>query len=208
MKDRFVIFAGGEPVSREALDMDFISSAVVIGADRGYELAEGLGVVPDIILGDFDSAAKRPDGDKVTAFPVDKDDTDLMLAVKKALDLGARAIQIYGAMGGRLDHLLGNLSCACLAVRNGCGCEIISDNDIYTLLSPGEHRIKAIDGFSLSLIAYSERVEGLTVSGTKYLAENVTLTSFSTLGISNVITDGFAQVSFKSGLLAAVRSRL
>lgn len=205
---RCIIFAGGEPLKAENTDFERIKGSYVICADKGLSLAESLGVKPDMIIGDFDSLGHVPDLDNVKTFPVEKDDTDLMLAVKQALEMGFREFDIYGATGGRLDHMTGNIQCLNLLVQNGAWGQMISDNEYITLFGSGSHRIPRKKGFSLSLFAYSPEVKGLVVKGTKYTAENVTLTNASTLGVSNEFLEGDAEVSFDEGTLLVICSRL
>lgn len=200
------IFCGGDPVSRKTFET-CPSAEYNIAADSGYILAEKLGVTPDLIIGDFDSAPKPASGNIIT-FPVEKDDTDLMLALRKGLELGYDRYLIFGATGGRLDHTLAAVqSLSFLTAHNASG-EIVSDTERITLLTPGEHSFPNMEGFSLSLFAYSEKVSGLCIEGAKYTCRDVELDSSFPLGASNQVTSAEAKVSFTSGLLLAVRARL
>ncbi|MBQ8965349.1 thiamine diphosphokinase [Ruminococcus sp.] len=203
-----VIFAGGEPVRSENIDFDIIAKSYVICADKGLALAQELGVKPDLILGDFDSLGHMPEGENVLTYPIEKDDTDLMLAVETAFDKGFTDFCIYGACGGRLDHMIGNISCLAMIAEKGGKGVIIGDDDIISLHCSGEHRFPSREGFSLSLFAYSPEVTGLTITGTKYTAENCTLTNSVTLGVSNEITADEAVVRFDEGRLLVIQSRL
>lgn len=208
MIERCVIFAGGDTVSSEAVDLDFVKDSYVICADKGLELAEKFGITSDLILGDFDSLGCRPEGSNVMSFPVEKDDTDLMLAVKTGLDKGFTDFIIYGACGGRADHFLGNISCLSLITDNNANGMIIGDDDIISMHDAGTYSFEYKEGFSMSLLAYSSTVSGLTVSGTKYTAQNCILSRSVTLGISNEITSDHAEVSFSNGRLLVIRSRI
>lgn len=208
MTDCCVIFAGGEPVSADTIDRECVENAYVICADKGLLLAQSLGIVPDLILGDFDSLEYTPQGNNVMSYPVEKDDTDLMLAINMGLKEGFSTFTIYGACGGRLDHMIGNIECLALLVKNGASGEIVGDNERIRLLTPGVHSVKRKVGFSMSLFAYSAEVTGLSISGTKYTTDKATLKKASTLGVSNVITDDNARISFDSGILMIIESRL
>ena len=131
-----------------------------------------------------------------------------MLAVRTALGMGYREFFIYGACGGRLDHMIGNIACLAMIADNGGRGVIIGDDDIAEIYDSGCYKIPYKEGFSLSLFAYSAEVKGLTIRGTKYLAENVTLTDAVTLGVSNEITADFAEVEFTDGRLLAIQSRV
>ena len=207
MSEKCTIFAGGEPVSFKTLDMGFISHSVIYGADKGYYLAKKLGIECDVVLGDFDSSEK-PEREDILLFPIEKDDTDLMLAVRHALEHGCKSFEIYGALGGRADHLFGNIQTLGFVKSHGGSAVMIGDNDRITLLSPGKYHFKKTDGYSLSLFAYSHIVRGLTISGTKYDAADITLEYTFPLGISNkILNEQGADVTFDSGLLLVIESR-
>ncbi|SFC87195.1 thiamine diphosphokinase [Ruminococcus albus] len=208
MTDTCVIFAGGDPVKSETVDKAILENAFIICADKGYALAESLGVEADIVLGDFDSLNYTPSGDKVMCFPPEKDDTDLMLAVNRALEMGAKRIVIYGACGGRIDHMIGNIACLALIAENGANGTIVGDDDIISFHMPGEFSVPYKEGFSLSLFAYSREVKGLAISGAKYSVQDCTLTDSVTLGVSNEIIPPAAKISFTEGRLLVIQSRL
>ena len=85
------------------------NGAFVIAADAGIEKLNKAGIVPDLIIGDFDSLGARPSGENVRIFPVEKDDTDTMLCLKHAIGQGANDVTILGGIGGRLDHTFANI---------------------------------------------------------------------------------------------------
>ena len=102
-----VIFAGA-PVQPE-LQPPVPQADLYLCADAGVRLAQALGIVPDRIMGDFDSLGNVPAGENVEAFSPEKDDTDILLAAKYALSAGCSRLIFYGALGGRLDHMVANL---------------------------------------------------------------------------------------------------
>ena len=83
--------------------------ALVIAADGGLRHLEAQGLTADLIVGDFDSLGRVPEGDNILRHPVEKDDTDMLLAVRTGLDRGYRVFVLYGGLGGRLDHTYANL---------------------------------------------------------------------------------------------------
>ena len=206
MSDKCTIFVGGDAVSPDTLDTEFLADSVVYGADKGFYLAHSLGIKCDVVLGDFDSS-KKPKRDDVLLFPVEKDDTDLMLAIRHAFDNGLKDFQVYGAMGGSADHLIGNIQALGYIVSHDGSAVIIGDNDRITLLPAGKYSFKKREGYQLSLFAYSERVTGLSLSGVKYHAQNITLENTFPLGMSNHIEADNAEVSFSSGLLLVIESK-
>ncbi len=203
------IFTGGKISDLSFIKTEKVKRTYIICADSGYNYAQNLGLNPDLILGDYDSLGFVPKvGCDVLSYPIEKDDTDLMLAVKEALSLGYKSIDIYGALGGRIDHTLGNIQAlGYIAEHNGEG-RILSDNDEIRLLNSGTYSIEKRSGFSLSLLAYSDKVCGLSINGVKYTAENVDISNTFPLGISNTITEKRAEISFNSGRLMVIQSRL
>ena len=206
MSDKCTIFVGGDAVSFRTLDMNFIVHSTVYGADKGYYLASKLGIKCDVVLGDFDSS-KMPERDDVIVYPVEKDDTDLMLAIKHAFDNGLKDFQIYGAMGGSADHLIGNIQALGYIVEHEGSAVMIGSKDRITLLPAGKYTFKKRAGYQLSLFAYSERVTNLFLDGVKYPAANITLDNTFPLGMSNHIEEDIAEVFFSSGLLLVIESK-
>ena len=208
MTDSCVIFAGGDAVAADTVDREAVEKAYVICADKGLSLARSMGIEPDLILGDFDSLKYTPEGSNVMTYPSEKDDTDLMLAVSVALEKGFTEFIIYGACGGRLDHMMGNIACLAMIAEGGARGVIVGDDDIISLHTPGSYSVPYKKGFSLSLFAYSPEVSGLTITGTKYTAYDCCLSNRVTLGVSNEITSDHAQISFSDGRLLVIQSRL
>lgn len=180
----------------------------VLACDRGYAHCLREGIIPDLILGDFDSyTAALPGGVPVLRYPIEKDDTDTMLAVRWAKENGFDAVALRCAFGGRLDHLLSNVQTLHYAVTLGMESEAGDGCNYLRVLRPGAYHIPRREGQSLSLLALTEKVEGLTIRGTKYEAEGITLCNPTTLGQSNAFR-GDAEIRFESGVLALVCCRL
>lgn len=201
---RCVIIAGGERAPIGPLRAgDF-----VLACDRGYAYAREEGIVPDLILGDFDSwKGALPENVPVLRYPVEKDDTDAMLAVRWAHEQGFDAVRLVCCFGGRLDHLLSNVQTLEYASALGMDAEAEDDDTLLRILRPGSYRLPYQKDRSLSLLALSETVEGLTIRGAKYGVEGVTLRRPTTLGQSNAfVTD--VELSFENGVLALVCCRL
>ncbi|MBP3271277.1 MAG: thiamine diphosphokinase [Ruminococcus sp.] len=202
-----VIFTGGKPEPRIPDGLD-LTDAFVIAADRGYKNCRKLGILPDLAIGDFDSLGYAPNECEQLTFPKKKDDTDLMLAVKEALERGYNDITITGAMGGRFDHLFANVQVLAYIREQGAWGRIFTCYEQIMLVTPGSYRIPKKEKYSLSLFAYSAEVKGLTIEGTEYPLEDGIVTSSFPIGISNVIIEDDALISFDEGLLLIVQSRI
>ena len=174
-------------------------SAFILCADSGLHLAERLHRQPDLVLGDFDSLGAVPVHLPHMTVPVEKDDTDTMLAVRVALERGFRDIRIYGAFGGRLDHTLANLQTL----------EYLRLHGADGLLYGGESlRLQARPDWTLSLFAWSEKCEDVCASGVYYPLSHDSLIRSFPLGVSNHITADTAEISLGTGTLLIMQSAL
>ncbi len=178
----------------------------IIACDHGYNHCMKCGVVPNIVMGDMDSVVGSVDASiQLVQFSSDKDDTDTMLAVKYAIDMGHKCIHLLCATGGRIDHMLANIACVVYAVSHGVQCYIIDNNNVITACS-STLNIDKRSGYSLSLLSYSDSCI-VSVSGTQYTLDNYTLTNNIPLGVSNVVLST-ATITVHSGMLLVIQSRL
>lgn len=183
------------------------SDCLVIAADGGYDHLEKLGLTPDITIGDFDSIkCKISDGCSVINVPVQKDDTDLMISVKKALELGFDKIYMYGVLGGRLDHTIANIQMLEYINSNGGEGILVGDNDIVMLQGIGEREYKRVENCYFSIFSISDKTV-VTTTGTKYNLTDHTLTRDFSLGVSNEFAEEFARVEVSYGLLLIIYSQ-
>lgn len=176
----------------------------VIAADAGYRICRNLGIVPDLLLGDFDSMDQPADFANVHRSPVEKDDTDTMLAVKTALGQGCDTIYIYGGTGGkRLDHTLANLQTLWYIRRQGTRGYLYDDDFIWTVIENESLTIeKTVEWGLFSAFCLGDRAEGIDEVGFQYGLENAVLTADFPLGVSNHIVEPTATVRVRRGALA------
>lgn len=186
-------------------------SVFVIACDRGYEHAKKLGITPDVIVGDFDSSdASKAAAAEVLTFPVHKDDTDTMLAIRHALSLGYEDIEICCALGGRLDHLFANIQALGFAAFAGAKIMISADDtSIIAAKGPVKLTVPYEEGRSLSVFSLRDECRGVSIRGTEYEAENAVLTNAFPIGVSN----GWkgkepAEVSAESGIILVMTCRM
>ena len=184
------------------------SPAFIIACDRGWQHAEKMGLIPDLVVGDFDSAPP-PSHLPWERVPTRKDDTDTMLAVKEALKRGYRHLAILCAFGGRLDHSLANIQAGAFAALQGAITQLYgADTRGLVSAGPANLILPRREGWSLSLFSLSERCGGLSLKGTKYDGKNLCLDSSFPLGVSNVWTEDRAEIAFESGILLILESQL
>ena len=186
-----------EPIEKE----DF-----VIAADGGLVHTQKLNIVPNEILGDFDSLGHIPEGANV--FQVEKDDTDAMLAVRKGLALGYREFMLYGSLDGpRLDHTIANFqTLQFLADREACG-YLIGKEYLVTVVKNGRLCFPAGCTGTVSVFCLGADATGVTLTGLYYPLENGTLTAGFPLGVSNHFTGEAAEISVENGSLLVLWDR-
>ena len=198
-----VIFAGSEIRNYDFVD---VTADLIICADRGIVHAERLGIIPDIVTGDFDSyVGEIPVCREIFRSVPEKDDTDTMLAVKLALERGADDIRLYGATGGRFDHTFANIQALVYAHEHNCKMTIYDESNIITVQGKGTERYAKYKDWYFSVFALSERLHVKKMTGVKYPVEDYVFTQSFPLGVSNEITDT-AVVTIEKGLALIVRS--
>ncbi len=187
--------------------------SLIIAADHGLVAVDKLGISPDYIVGDFDSVPEtllrryRESMTPIETFPREKDKTDTQIAIEAALFHKATSIVLVGATGSRLDHTMANIHLLLLPLRlNINACILDENNKIY--LKQESFRIvkRKQHGNYVSLLPFSEEVNGLTLSGFHYPLNHITLTAGSSLGISNEIIEEVAEVEFVNGTLLVIES--
>lgn len=188
---------------------------VILAADVGMEALYRDHVLPDIIVGDFDSV--NPDTleyfhDKeqieICMLTPEKNDTDTEHAIREAIRRGAHEIVILGGTGSRIDHVLGNICLLGIGLEERVDIRMVDEhNRIRMIDSPLKIRKKDQFGKYISLIPFSGRAEGVTLKGFKYPLDNYTMGGFNSLGISNEIVDDEAEISFTSGQMIVVESK-
>ena len=188
---------------------------VILAADAGMEALYRDHVLPDIIVGDFDSV--NPDTleyfhDKeqieICMLTPEKNDTDTEHAIREAIRRGAHEIVILGGTGSRIDHVLGNICLLGIGLEEHVDIRMVDEhNRIRMIDSPLKIRKKDQFGKYISLIPFSGRAEGVTLKGFKYPLNDYTMGGFNSLGISNEIVDDEAEISFTSGQMIVIESK-
>lgn len=192
-----VIFCAGE---FDALAMPIREGSYVIAADGGYAHTQKLGITPDCILGDFDSLGYTPTDAAV--FPVEKDDTDAMLAVRHGLRRGCDRFFLYGGLDGpRLDHTVANYQTLQFLADQGARGWLIGEKQIVTVVKNGEISFPASATGILSVFCMGQAAKGVFLEGLQYPLENGTLEPGFPLGVSNHFTGKAARIRVTEGSL-------
>ncbi len=207
-----VIFCGGDIEDYESIKKYVQDAQLTFCVDSGARHCRKLQIIPDYLIGDFDSINEEDftslveAGASVMRFPSEKDMTDSELAIEIAYEKGCRRIILLGAIGSRIDHMLSNLFLLKkLADLNVEGIIINENNEIRLINDYIE--LKSEKDTFLSLLPVGGNAVGVTTRGLYYPLTDATLEVGSSWGISNRFTADSASVSVKKGYLLVIKSR-
>ena len=185
----------------------------VVVADGGLKFLLKNGMLPDFFVGDLDSVELEGALKDILKdipkeiVPVEKDDTDMALAVAKAYEKGYRNILLYGGCGGaRISHTLANIQMMSFYAKKGCSLQMLGDGVRLEILHNASKTLSAAMKGSISVICLSDIAEGVTIQGLKYEYTGAQ-TSDRTLGVSNSFVGKDAMVSVENGTLLLVYER-
>lgn len=212
---RCLIITGG------TIDLDFAGSFLenerfdkVIAVDAGLERAAALGLVPDLIVGDFDTVKpeileryRRMEHIVWDVHQPEKDETDTELALQKAQAIGSGEIAVLGATGGRIDHMLGNIHLLFPCLQKGIeACILDCQNRIYLIDGERTFRSSGLWGRYISFLPLTEHVDGITLTGFKYPLLDKDIEIGTSLCISNELIGEEGTITFTDGVLIVVES--
>lgn len=212
--DNIIIVTGGN-INLSFLDRELRESqdSYVIGVDKGLDSLHALHVRPNLVIGDFDSvdngirAIYAGSPDAVVLKP-EKDYTDTHVAVLEALKRKPDRIKLLGATGTRLDHVMGNLALLKLCLLQGVEAVIVDEHNRIRMIDR-QLRIRKNRQYGkyISCIPFSDRVEGLTISGFQYNLEGATIIKEETIGISNELREEEGLITLKTGYLLVMETK-
>ncbi len=200
---KILIVAAGNNYNNEKLNKYADECEYIICADGGFDHLYNNGVMPDLLVGDFDSVKNKPDIKNKITLPVEKDETDTLFALKKAFEKKPDEIFIYAGIGTRFDHSYANV----------CLLNLCLEKNIKAVLTDGFNRVYLIDddmefqnetGNTVSIYSFSEECEGVTLEGFKYPLKDFTLKKYNLIGTSNIIEEKNAKIKIKSGKILVV----
>lgn len=217
MKNDILIITGGridETFVKEYLQKE--SFGHIIAVDKGLETADRLSLVPDYIVGDFDTVDrtvlarwKNHPGTTVRAYCPEKDLTDTQIALSLAMEFPDGEITMIGATGTRVDHMIANLFLMEEALQKNRRVKLVDEKNRIRL-ERESFSVKKSEAFGayLSLIPLTETVRPVTLRGVKYPLTGHTMRRCeSGLGVSNEITGDEAKVTFEEGILIVVEAK-
>ncbi|MCA1023327.1 thiamine diphosphokinase [Halobacillus litoralis] len=209
-----VIVVGGGPKSYiPSLQRWAEEDVEWIGADQGAEVLVEAGISPHAAIGDFDSVSERSyqkikeQALELHTYPDEKDETDLELAIKEALNRKAEHIVLLGVTGGRMDHSQANIQLLYPLMEKGIKAVIVDHQNQIEMAASGSHKIEEDPQYPyLSFLPVTLEVKELTLNGFYYPLSRAHLPFGSTLCISNRLVEDTGTFSFESGILLVIRS--
>ncbi|HDQ73188.1 MAG TPA: thiamine diphosphokinase [Chloroflexi bacterium] len=208
---RAIVFVNGEFDNPEETQRLLRPDDLIIAADGGAEYALSVGAMPYVVIGDLDSISSRnlervtSAGGEIVRFPVQKDETDLELALKYAARAGATEIVILAALGGRLDQTLANLFLMALPALAEIDVRVVEGKQEAFLIRAGQEAlVRGKPGDILSLIPLGRDAEGVTARGVTWPLDDETLRFGLARGVSNELVEERARVSVREGWLLCV----
>lgn len=188
---------------------------LTIAVDGGLAAAKTLGIVPDVIVGDLDTARESLVEEfrqypfiRWDVHPPEKDETDTELALRRAMACGADKITILGATGGRFDHMLANVFLLYGCLQKGVdACILDKQNRIYLIESQRTFHQKELWGKYISFLPLLGEIRGITLEGFKYPLNDYDLEAASSRCISNELAEETGIIRFKEGIAICVEAR-
>jgi len=208
-----VIFANGQAHALQTAWRLCQPADWLIAADGGWHHLQALHLQPDVLIGDFDSLSPQElqsiqaHGIKTIQHPRRKDETDLELALRYAVQNGSNRITILGGLGARWDQTVANMLLLTQKEFQDIPITLVDGNQVLFTLSAGSRSTAQIEGQpgdTVSLLPLIGDVHGITTRGLEYPLHNETLTLGSTRGVSNTLLQSTATVMIQSGILMIV----
>jgi thiamine pyrophosphokinase len=207
------IFANGDISSSHKINL--LPNTRVIAADGGASSCLLLGIIPQVVIGDFDSLTQdelrilESSSSTLIRYPISKDETDLELALNFAVEEGAAEIYLFGLLGGRWDMSFANIMLLTTERFKNTHFFIFNgDTELFILHGGKKIVFYGTPGDIVSAIPLSNQAKGISNSGLKWLLTEATLLTGSQRGVSNQIVENEVQISLKSGVLLVVHDRL
>ncbi len=199
---RRCVIIGGADIGRYDRVRSYLrEDDFLICCDSGLKHRAGLGVVPDLIVGDFDSHENPHLDIETIVLPREKDDTDTVFAVKEALKRGFEEFLLVGVIGGRLDHTLGNVSILLMLDAQGKRAMAVDDFSELEIVSGRSAKIEGRYPY-FSLLNISGTAQDVTIRGAKFPLEGAEITCEYQYGVSNEVLPG------KTAVVTVGRGRL
>lgn len=174
----------------------------VIAADGGYAYCRQIGILPHLVVADFDSYLGDIKDVRVLQSVPEKDDTDMMLAIQEGLKRGYREFVIYGGLGGRIEHSLGNIQCLHYLVKHQAHGKLVSKACSIEVLGKGKYVYESQEGY-ISIFSLNEKAI-VSLRNFKYPLDHFELNNYTTRGVDNEFMGEKAEIEIHEGSLCVV----
>ena len=202
-----IIVTGGNKPSKKLLNSYIKSGDLIIGSEYLYDYE----IMPNIILGDFDSISEEKlkkieeKQVEIIKFPPEKDYTDTEIAIMEAMKRGADTIYLFGGLGTRADHSLGNIGLLLTTKNKGARLLIVDDhNKIY--LADKNMSLNGSQGEIISFHALSDVVKGFEIRGAKYNLNSYDMHLLDPRAVCNEFIDTPINIKYESGELLIIHA--
>lgn len=196
------IIIGSAPLDDDDDAMSLINTtdSFVICADGGLDIALKYNITPNLIIGDLDSVQSAlPKDVETIKLKAEKDDTDMMAAIKEGIRRGYREFDLVCALGGRFDHSFANFCALKFLASQGCKAAIISKGCRVFILTSGRITLSKLTGSTVSVFPFGDDFCTVSYEGLKYPLSEAHLSSSNPVGVSNQIISDDAHIIVHSG---------
>jgi len=205
---RRCVVIGAAPVSDPSVLKGYLKEDdYIIAADGGQRLCGALQRPADRVIGDFDSSGHPAANPDCIVLTVQKDDTDVLAAVRDALTQGYRDFLFLGCLGGRLDHTLANMAVLQFLHRHGAAGLLVDERHEITLLSQGEHTVPPRPDYTVSFLPFGGEATGVTIRKAAYPTDHIDFHTWFPVGVSNEFTDQPLYISIENGQCLMILAR-
>lgn len=211
-KKRAVIFVNGDLPDPAAAAKWICEDDFLIAADGGLRHLQAMGLTPHLLIGDLDSVSPEDVADMtarhvpIQRFPPEKNETDIQLALLAALDAGYRQVILAAALGGRIDHTLGNLYLLTNPAIRDADVRL-DDGRVEAFVIWEAGAVLGQAGDLVSLLPVDAEARGVTTDGLVYPLRQETLLRHQGRGISNIMLNETAKITVEDGALFCIHSR-
>lgn len=207
-KKTAVLIGAGEFTGFER---EYTEKDLILALDGGLLYCEENGIMPDYIIGDFDSLPEAKQvllekypKDKILRLPRQKDDTDMLAAIRFGMKKGITDFTMYGGLGGRVSHTIANIQCLAFLKENGLTGRLLGDHCEIRLIQNETLVLEKRDSGFISLFAFGNRAEGVCIEGLLYELDNAALTYAFPIGVSNEFVGKEATIRVQNGTLLII----
>ena len=212
-KKQAILIGAGElnSIMAESIKTKQAEDSFIIALDGGLVFCEEQGIVPDMIVGDFDSLPsqkqillERYPQEIIHRLPCEKDDTDTLAALRLAVEMGYEQFVIYGGLGGRISHTMANIQSLLFLKDSGLAGVLIGENSKVFLVKNESYILPKEESGYVSVFALGRNAKGVTLSNLKYEIADAELSDSFPIGVSNEFVGKDAEITVSDGILLVV----